>query len=64
MSINSIIGNVKLNLHSFSLLRLISQNMLRKNISYTNLVVIKLDDYMINENVACISRGTKTMSGV
>jgi hypothetical protein len=38
--------------------------MTQKNISYNNLVVIILDDYMINENLACISRGTKTMSGV
>ena len=38
--------------------------MTQKNISYDNLVVIILDDYMIYENLACISRGTKTMSGM
>jgi hypothetical protein len=38
--------------------------MMQKNISYNNLVVIILGDYMINENLACISRGTKTMSGM
>lgn len=54
--------NVKLDLNSFSLLRLInseSSKYVADEYKLQWFSCINLDEYMINENLACKSRGTK-----